>query len=58
MTYANAAAFIEYCRIQRSLSDNTLRAYKQDLEAYLRFRALDAHSTDTTRSTTAYLSRR
>jgi integrase/recombinase XerD len=33
------ASFIDHCRVTRSLSDNTLRAYRQDLSDLLRYLA-------------------
>lgn len=29
--------YVDHCRIERSLSENSLRAYEQDLQAFLRF---------------------
>lgn len=38
MSLDQIASFIEHCRIQRGLSANSLRAYKQDLEAFNRYK--------------------
>ncbi|MEL6101946.1 MAG: tyrosine-type recombinase/integrase [Pseudomonadota bacterium] len=37
MTAIDTIEFIRHCRVQRSLSENTVRAYQQDLNAFVRF---------------------
>lgn len=37
MTFSNREAFFQHCENVRSLSRNTLDAYRQDLEAFVRF---------------------
>lgn len=39
MNAKETTAFIEHCRIQRGLSIHSLRAYEQDLNAFLKFKA-------------------
>lgn len=44
-------AYIEHCRVQRGLSDHSLRAYAQDLNAFLKFQASRPLKTDVTSET-------
>ncbi|MEM8598162.1 MAG: site-specific integrase, partial [Pseudomonadota bacterium] len=37
MTTIDTIEFIRHCRVQRDLSENTVRAYQQDLNAFVRF---------------------
>ena len=51
MTQARMEAFIEHCRVQRGLSTNSLRAYKQDLDAFDRFKNIHGTDRETTVAT-------
>ncbi|MDF1719549.1 MAG: tyrosine-type recombinase/integrase [Minwuia sp.] len=51
MIISDIAAFMDFCRVQRGLSPNTLRAYRQDLESFERFKSAHEPDCETTDST-------
>ena len=51
MNAEETTAYLEHCRVQRGLSVHSLRAYAQDLNAFLKFRASQSPEASVTSET-------